>query len=1076
MSNVFKSEKEFEDAIVALLPQKGWCPEIIEYPDEQKLIENWKEILFKNNQQMTALNNCPLTDSEMGQILSKIRELNSPLALNGFINGHQVSIVRDNKDDKVNYGKTVYLKIYERDEIAGGDSCYQIVRQPRFNVPKSIFPERRGDLMLLINGMPLIHIELKNNGHPLSEATNQIQKYHKEGVFTGLFSLVQVFVAMTPEDSIYFANPGHWEKFNPAFFFHWADFDNNPYHDWKDFISWLLNIPMAHQLIGFYTVADKTDGVLKVMRSYQYYAAWEIIKRVTKPELWEKAVWSYEDQLGGYVWHTTGAGKTMTSFKSAQLIADLGAKFADKVVFLLDRIELGNQTFLDYTAFAGDLIAVNDTENTGILKSKLESTSIKDKLIVTSIQKMNIVAKEEPEKIKKATSKKIVFIVDECHRDVFGEMLTNIKHAFNRALYFGFTGTPIFDINKKKLNTTVDIFGSQLHRYSIAEGITDKNVLGFDPYPVSTFEPDKIKEVIALDMAKSATVAEAMADEAKKKVFLQWYKNSTMEMAGHYDSSGKYIKGYEDYLPLSQYHTEEHQKAVVEDIKNHWQIYNAGLFHAILATSSIKEAIEYYRLIKTEIPDMKITALFDPTIDNTGNPAFDKEDGLEEIIKDYNKLYDQSFDFATHPLFKKDVSARLSHKEPYLGIKNQKEEQLDLLIVVNQMLTGFDSKWLNTLYLDKEMEYEGIIQAFSRTNRLYKEEDKPFGIIRYYRRPFTMKNRIFSAFKAYSGDRPADVFVSKLDQNITKMNQIFEDIKPLFTKQGEKEPDFSILPEEPAQRGQFVKLFNQFNTHLEAAKLQGFTWENRVYEVNGSMYEVAITIDEYNALLMRYKELITVGPGGSKGDDIPYDLKGHLVQADTEKIDADFMNSNFIKWIKAREQNENEEVVQEAKDALHKSFASLSKEDQLYASLFLHDIESGDIVIEEGESFRDYITIYKRDAKTEQINKIVNTFALNEELLRKVMESYSAGNDLNANSTLQELLDSVDFDKAIEYFNKQTGKELDPPDVYEMLDVLIREFIIKGGFDLDEKKANPYEIDPNYGILKVAEPKRQFGK
>ena len=242
------------------------------------------------------------------------------------------------------------------------------------------------------------------------------------------------------------------------------------------------------------------------------------------------------------------------------------------------------------------------------------------------------------------------------------------------------------------------------------------------------------------------------------------------------------------------------------------------------------------------------------------------------------------------------------------------------------------------------------------------------------------------------------------------------------------------------------------------------------------MYEVAITIDEYNALLMRYKELITVGPGGSKGDDIPYDLKGHLVQADTEKIDADFMNSNFIKWIKAREQNENEEVVQEAKDALHKSFASLSKEDQLYASLFLHDIESGDIVIEEGKSFRDYITIYKRDAKTEQINKIVNTFALNEELLRKVMESYSAGNDLNANSTLQELLDSVDFDKAIEYFNKQTGKELDPPDVYEMLDVLIREFIIKGGFDLDEKKANPYEIDPNYGILKVAEPKRQFGK
>lgn len=272
----------------------------------------------------------------------------------------------------------------------------------------------------------------------------------------------------------------------------------------------------------------------------------------------------------------------------------------------------------------------------------------------------------------------------------------------------------------------------------------------------------------------------------------------------------------------------------------------------------------------------------------------------------------------------------------------------------------------------------------------------------------------------------------------------------LFTKQGEIESDFSVLPAEPAQRGRFVKLFNQFNLYLEDAKLQGFIWKQTLYEINGSTYKVEATIADYNALLMRYKELIKLGPGGSKPDDIPYDLKGHIVQADTEKIDADFMNSNFIKWIKARAQNEYDKVVLAAKNALHKTFATLSKEDQLYASLFLHDIESGDIIIEEGKTFRDYIVLYKKDAKTEQVNKVMKAFAMNESLLRKVMESYVAGNDLNANSTFQDLLDSADFDKAIQYFETKEGKEIAPPDVYEMLDSLMREFVTRGGFYLDE--------------------------
>lgn len=407
-------------------------------------------------------------------------------------------------------------------------------------------------------------------------------------------------------------------------------------------------------------------------------------------------------------------GKTMTSFKSAQLIAS--SKDADKVVFLMDRIELGTQSLKEYRSFANENESVQATENTYMLISKLKSSNPADTLIVTSIQKMSNIKEEtdglNAHDIELINNKRMVFIIDEAHRSTFGDMLVTIKRTFPKAIFFGFTGTPIQDENQKKKNTTANILGDELHRYSIADGIRDKNVLGFDPYKVLTYKDRDLRKVVALEKAKADTVEEAINDPKKQEIYYKYMKN--VPMAGYKDNTGNYIKGIEDFVPNSQYNNNSHRKVVVSDILDNWvTLSHNSKFHAILATSNIHEAIEYYRLFKEMDPGFKVTALFDPNIDNRDGVIF-KEDGLKEIIYDYNHKYNQEFTIPTFSKMKKDISARLAHKRPYTRIESKPNQQIDLLIVVDQMLTGFDSKWINTLYMDKMLEYENIIQAFSK--------------------------------------------------------------------------------------------------------------------------------------------------------------------------------------------------------------------------------------------------------------------------------------------------------------------------------------------------------------------------
>ena len=1038
---VFEQESAFEAALINLLTEKyGWEPEILRYKTEEDLIKNWKQILFENNRDVDRLNDIPLTDGEMQQILDQVTLLRTPLKLNGFINGKTVAVKRDNPADELHFGKEVSLKIYDRQEIAAGQSRYQIAEQPVFKAKSSVLPNRRGDFMLLINGMPLIHCELKRSGVDVSQATNQIEKYAHEGAFTGLFSLVQIFIAMQPDETVYFANPGPDGKFNKDFYFHWADANNEPLNNWKDVAQYLLSIPMAHQLIGFYTVADDSDGVLKVLRSYQYYAASRITSRVAMRR------WSEKDQRGGYIWHTTGSGKTMTSFKSAQLIA--GSKDADKVVFLMDRVELGTQSLLDYRGFADDAESVQATENTDILVAKLKSDDPANTLIVTSIQKMSRVEEDSgfnAHDIGLIQSKRIVFIIDEAHRDVFGEMLRTIKDTFPNAMFFGFTGTPIHDENQKKMSTTSDVFGNELHRYSVADGIRDKNVLGFDPYMVPTYRDRDLRKAVALEKAKAATEAEALADPKKKKVYLYYMDHTKVPMAGYVQADGNYLKGIEDYLPISQYEREEHQCAVVDDILDNWiTLSHGGKFHAIFATSSIPEAIQYYKLFKAK-SNLKVTALFDPSIDNNGGAAF-KEDAIVEIVEDYNAHYGMKFQLSTYATFKKDISYRLAHKEQYKSIDRTPEQQIDLLIVVDQMLTGFDSKWINTLYLDKILVYEKLIQAFSRTNRLYGPE-KPFGTIRYYRKPYTMQRNVDEAFKLYSGDKPLGLFADKLEYNLRKMNDLFDDTEAIFRSAGID--NFEKLPVDHTERGQFAKLFKRFNNYLEAAKIQGFTWDKLSYEmkINGDKITIDLHLDEttYLILALRYKELFSNGGVGSGSDDVPYEIDSYLTEINTGVIDVNYMNSRFKKYLKALQDGAETAAVL---DELHKSFAALTQEEQKYANIFLHDVQNGDVIVDEGKTLRDYITEYMTRAKNDQIHCFATAIGVDETMLRDFMQLNVTEANVNEFGRFDKLKATVDRATVKAFLETFEGVAIKPFQINMKVDQVLRRFIFEGGFDV----------------------------
>ena len=1025
----FLKELDFEKALVDLLPQHGWDPNIIMNPTEQDLIDNWAAIIYNNNRNINRLGEFPLTDGEMRQIMTQVDNLKNPYEVNKFINGGQVVIRRENQDDRFNFGKEVYLTIFNAHEINAGQSVYQIVRQPKFQTQHPLASDRRGDVMLLINGMPVIHIELKRSGVDVTQAVNQIKKYAHEGVFShGIFSLVQIFVAMTPEKTLYFANPGESKNFSPSFYFHWADFNNDEVYDWKRIGANLLSIPMAHQMVGYYTIADDKDETLKVLRSYQYFATTKIWERVKETN------WDDHAHRGGYIWHTTGSGKTMTSFKSAQLIAK--ANDADKVVFLLDRIELSTQSADEYRGFANADDNVLDTEDTRNLIRVLESDSIDECLIVTSIQKMSRInaANNIPQStIDRINKKRVVFIVDECHRSVTGSgkdsgsgMLLTIKNTFPRAILFGFTGTPIFDENARGEMTTAVIFGDELHKYTLASGIPDGNVLGFDLYREDTFPEYDIRKVVALRAVDAESFEEIEQDKEKVEIY-----NKIM-------AETDIIKIEDEAKSL--YQSEEHHMAVMRKIvEERPMLSHNGKFHAILATKNIAEAIEYYHLFKEHYPEYNVTAIFDDSIDNSGGGEY-KEDAILEMLDDYNKKFGTSFQQSTYAKYKKDVAKRLAHKMPYQNL--EKDKQLDMLIVVTQMLTGYDSKWVNTLYVDKLMQYVDVIQAFSRTNRLFGP-DKPFGVIKYFTRPNRMAKNIDDALKLYV-DQPLLVFTDKLEANLEKINQAYLTIEQLFKAEGIEY--FATLPQAEASRKKFAKEFCEMTKKLEAAKMQGFLWEKTEYEfqhTNGWV-KLKMELDEqtYKILLARYRELFTRTSGGGSDDDV-YQLEAYITETGAGTIDAEYINAKFIKFVKnLYTSGPGSEHVKTAQAELHNAFASLNQRDQRTAQRILHDIESGDLRLRPGNTIYDYILDYQKRECDKQVYTLSEATGISLTKLQELISKDTNELNINEQGRFDELIRTLDKVKAAEFLKKVTGQDVPRRYIITNMSSIVRRFIL----------------------------------
>ena len=1015
-----RGELNFEEDLVDLLTKAGWEKEILKNKTVDELIENWKNILFERNRK--ELNNIPLSAEEMDRVLDIVKlQANTPVKANHFINGRPIAIKRDaDSKDTQHAGKEVYIDLFSAAEIAGGTSRYQIAEQTYFDTD-SQYNDRRGDVTLLINGMPVIHLELKASGVDVSEASNQIMKYAHEGVWRGFMGLIQVFWAITPEDAIFFANAGAYENFNPAFFFHWGDQDNNVIKNWRDLITGkdhILSIPEAHKLIGYYTIADTAKDVLKVCRSYQYTAIRAIVGRTKEQK------WGDHDQLGGFVWCTTGGGKTMTSFKAGQIITDLN--LADKVVFVVDRRVLDEQSTKEYNSFHRQGESVCETTSSRNLFNRLKNDKSSEKMIVTSIQKISRI-NDDMEKLRQAEldaikAKRIVFIIDEAHRSQFGVMHERVKKTFCNALFFGFTGTPIFAENMKEGElTTETVFGKCLAIYSLATGIRDGNVLGFWPEAVKTYEDKELKEKVALAECHANSKDDIVVGTPNWKLYRRLTEQTPM--ATEYDEYGQIlkdkngyaIKGIEDYLPGGQYDNDGHRKKVVENILNNYKTIAYGeygtLFHGILATESIPEAYEYWKLFKDEAPELHVTALFDPDINTNSGYVLDKEKALKDIVERYNETFGTGYNRKTDPKyegFKKDLTDRLAHKDSYKHIGNDHDKIIDIVIVVDQLLTGFDSQWVNVLYLDKVMDTDNLIQAISRTNRVLNNIEKPWGMVKFYRKPYTMKRNLNEALKLYCQGDYTDVEVGNIDDNILKLNDCFKRINDIFAN--DKINNFEHLPSSDEDRQKFRKEFYVLKSTLRASMLQGFKWNNE--------YGAKVDFDEktYRILTMRYKDLPSNRGGRGSTPKPGYILDTTLSTMEMDKIDAAYLEAQFkIVTMKDISGYEEEDKKAAAIKEIENNLGILSEIQQQYAHKVLEDIKSGILEDTDGKRFMEYINEYQEKAIRDSIHDFASNFGLDEDMMYQIYKE-TCGHEVEQHK-LRKLEDTSHEDMMIEYYN-----------------------------------------------------------
>ncbi|RIP32039.1 type I restriction endonuclease subunit R [Staphylococcus gallinarum] len=893
----YQSEYGLEENVVKQLQDLGY--ERVLLRNETQLKENFRRILNERN--ADKLEGTPISDSEFKRIMIDISDKSV---------FESAQILRDKyvleRDDETK----VYLSLMNIKKWC--QNTFQVTNQVSVNDTH----KSRYDVTVLINGLPLVQIELKRSGVAITEAFNQIERYRRQN-YTGLFRFIQMFVVSNKMETRYYANSD--QKIMKSHMFYWSDEKNERINVLKDFIESFLEPCHIAKMISRYMIINETDKILMSLRPYQVYAVEALLNR------------AIETNNNGYIWHTTGSGKTLTSFKASQILAQ--EPDIKKVIFLVDRKDLDGQTLGEFNKFESD--SVDRTFNTKkLLKQMADPTR---KLIITTIQKMDNAIKSGHPVMERYKEDKVVFIIDECHRTQFGSMHRIIRQHFGNAQYFGFTGTPRFEENASQDGrATADIFGECLHHYLIKDAIRDGNVLGFSVEYMNTFDrSEKITEDGYVNKINEAEIW--MADERVQKV------------AEHI-------------------------------IANHNKKTRDQMYTGMLTVQSIPMAIQYYRVFqklkKQGVHNFNVTTIFsyqdNEAIDDTMDEQT-RRDILEDIIQTYNETFDKNFSTDTFDGYFNDVSNRVKK-----GLPDQK---LDILIVVDMFLTGFDSKKLNTLYVDRNLQHHTLIQAYSRTNRV-EEPTKPYGNIVAYR---NLKEKTDEAIELFSKTDNTDTVLSlSFQAYLTKFKQALIELfelaeTPQAVDQLEREEDqrdFVIAYRELAKHMQKLKTFDEFAFDKETLGI-----DEQTYEDYKGKY-----LDIYDKVMRPDKETVE---GESILDNIDFNI---------EILRNDLINVQYIldllNQIDLSNTEQQEKDIEEIRKVLDKA-----DDDQLRLKSDLIRTFLDKVVpnLNEGDSIDDAYYNYESKVKVGELEQFSEETDYPLELLKSLVKEFEFSGHLNNN-------------------------------------------------------------------------------
>ena len=880
----YQSEAELEKQLCYQFENQGY--DVVEINNEDDLKANFREQLNLHNK--SNLDGVPLTDKEFERVLR-------------YIEGKSVfesakilrdKYILDREDDS-----KVYIEFF--DTKSWCKNKFQVTTQTTV-VGKYT---NRYDVTLLINGLPLVQIELKRRGVDFKEAFNQIERYRKHS-YHGLYRYIQVFVISNGVDTKYFANTDKELLYSQTFF--WTNEKNERITNLKDFAATFLEKCHIAKVIARYMVINETDKTLMVMRPYQIYAVEALVHRAT------------ETNNNGYIWHTTGSGKTLTSFKCSQILSK--EEKIKKVFFLIDRKDLDSQTVAEFNKFEKD--SVDITDKTTTLIKQIED--ITKPLIVTTIQKMaNAIKNPKYSKVMdKYRDEKVVFIIDECHRSQFGDMHKAIEKHFSNAQYFGFTGTPRFKENKSQDGrTTADLFEECLHYYLIKDAIKDNNVLGFSVEYISTFrgqyDINDDTRVKAIDT---------------KEVFMDDHRIS--DIANHI-------------------------------INNHGAKTKNGKYTAMFTVQDVPMLVKYYDMFKTIDHNLKIAAIFTygANEDSEGRDEHSR-DSLERIIADYNKMFDTNYSTDTFSNYFSDVSRKV------------KTAQIDILIVVDMFLTGFDSKTLNTLYVDKNLKYHGLIQAFSRTNRIEKST-KPYGNIVCYR---NLKNNTDEAIKLFSNTDNTDVvLMESYDYYLKKFKEKLKALLGITLTPGDVD---SLETEE--EKKEFILAFRELAKILVSLQtFVDFEFTEDILGISEQKYQ-----DFKSKYFLLYDE---VNSSENEKTSILSDIDFGIELMHTDKINVTYI-MNLIRNIDFEDEDKKAKDVEHIKRELEKAD---SEDLRLKVDLIRNFLDKVVPTLSPDDNVDDAFAEYEENVRKDEIKEFSYEVGVTEDFVKENIAEYEYSGIIN---------------------------------------------------------------------------------